>query len=45
MYLLKGFDLYGFDRSSKEDEKGILETSKYRKDNYLLKNYFLLYFL
>jgi hypothetical protein len=31
MYWQKGFDAYGLDRSSKEDQKGILEASKYGK--------------
>jgi len=26
-----GFNAYGLDRTSKEDQEGILETSKYRK--------------
>ncbi len=38
--LSKGFDAYGLDRRSKEDQKGILESSKYRKYNFLFNNFF-----
>ncbi len=42
----KGFDAYGLNRSAKEDEKGILETSKYRTDHFLLlKKYFYFIFI
>jgi hypothetical protein len=40
IHLCKGFDAYGLDRSAKEDQKGVLEASKYRKENFLLKNSF-----
>jgi hypothetical protein len=38
--LKKGFDIYGLDQNAKEDQKGILEASKDRKDNFLFNNYF-----
>ncbi len=45
MCFWKGFDIYGLDRNAKEDQKGILEASKYRKDNFLFNNYFYFIFI
>jgi len=38
MYFWKGFDARGFGPSVIEDQKGILEASKYRKYNFLLND-------
>jgi hypothetical protein len=45
MYFWKGFDARGFGPSVIEDQKGILEASKDRKDNFLFNNYFYSIFI